>query len=374
MVSERRTAKRISPKELAYIRFEPDGGGFVLNASEHGLAFHAAAPLRQSGTLHLCVSPNPEQRIQLSAEIAWLDHTHKSGGMRLREMPGESRDQIRRWLSPAAAPRAKQLEFLSAGWTTDSLHRTPPFERDMATGLPPSAALAPASLVIPEVVSALSGSRKVSSPARSVFPELRLPENLALRPNPGRRRGVAMAFLVLAFAFVSILMVQSFRTEFADVLIRAGEKIKGGTEAQAGPSPSAAAQPAAPGALPRAVQTDVEISAEQANTPAEPWQDPQARPLGPKSAEPNDAQGQDSAPSRQTAQPKQGRSALANQLWSKVEAGDSSAEVALAQLYLQGDGVPRNCEQARVLLRAASKKGNAVALQAYRNLNSAACR
>ena len=119
MVSERRTAKRISPQELTYVRFEPDGGGIVLNASEHGLAFHAAAPLRQSGTLQLCISPNPEQRIPLTAEIAWLDHAHKSGGMRLREIPGESRDQIRRWLSPAAAPRAKQLELLSAEWTTD---------------------------------------------------------------------------------------------------------------------------------------------------------------------------------------------------------------------------------------------------------------
>jgi hypothetical protein len=369
MVSERRIAKRISPQELTYVRFEPDGGGFVLNASEHGLAFHAAAPLRQSGTLQVCVSPNPEQRIQLTAEIAWLDHTHKSGGMRLREMPGESRDQIRRWLSPATAPRAKQLEVLSAEWTTNSLHGAPPFTRDMTTERPPSAAAAPAHLAIPEVVLTRSGSRKVSSPARTAFPELRLPENLASQANPGRRRGAAVAFLIFVFAFASILMVQGFRSKFADVLIQAGERIKGGTEIQAGPSRSAA-----PGALPAPVlPTDVEISAEQANTPGEPRQGLQTGLLGPKSAQPSDALGQASASSPQTAQAMQGRSALANQLWSKVEAGDSSAEVALAQLYLRGDGVPRNCEQARVLLRAASKKGSAAAVQAYRKLNSATC-
>src|SRR5258708_8372291 len=61
-----------------------------------------------------------------------------------------------------------------------------------------------------------------------------------------------------------------------------------------------------------------------------------------------------------------GRSDVARQLWSAVEAGDSSAEVALAELYLKGDGVPRSCEQARVLLRAASKSGNSDALQQVR--------
>jgi TPR repeat protein len=57
-----------------------------------------------------------------------------------------------------------------------------------------------------------------------------------------------------------------------------------------------------------------------------------------------------------------------------VEAGDSSAEVALAELYLKGDGVPRSCEQARVLLRAASKSGNIEALQQLRRLKKNTCR
>ena len=68
------------------------------------------------------------------------------------------------------------------------------------------------------------------------------------------------------------------------------------------------------------------------------------------------------------------RSALAQQLWSAVEAGDSSAEAALAELYLAGEGVPRSCEQARVLLRAATKKGNTAAGQQLRKLNNNGCR
>lgn len=48
-------------------------------------------------------------------------------------------------------------------------------------------------------------------------------------------------------------------------------------------------------------------------------------------------------------------------LWSRVRKGDAEAEVALAKLYLSGVGVERSCEQAHVLLSAASRKQNKAA-------------
>jgi hypothetical protein len=45
-------------------------------------------------------------------------------------------------------------------------------------------------------------------------------------------------------------------------------------------------------------------------------------------------------------------------LWVAVEKGNSSAEVALAELYRQGRGVAKNCDQTKILLTAAAKKGN----------------
>ena len=54
--------------------------------------------------------------------------------------------------------------------------------------------------------------------------------------------------------------------------------------------------------------------------------------------------------------------------------GDSSAEVPLAELYLKGDGVPKNCEQAAVLLRTASKHGNVKALEKLKKLGKNGCR
>jgi TPR repeat protein len=45
-------------------------------------------------------------------------------------------------------------------------------------------------------------------------------------------------------------------------------------------------------------------------------------------------------------------------LWAAVANGNSEAEVILAGLYLAGNGVAKNCEQGRVLLKAAAKTGN----------------
>ena len=49
------------------------------------------------------------------------------------------------------------------------------------------------------------------------------------------------------------------------------------------------------------------------------------------------------------------------ELWKAVKRGNVSAEVALANLYLQGKSVPQNCEQAHMLLQAASTKSSKAA-------------
>jgi TPR repeat protein len=46
------------------------------------------------------------------------------------------------------------------------------------------------------------------------------------------------------------------------------------------------------------------------------------------------------------------------ELWDAVKKGSVDAEVALANLYLKGETVPQNCEQAHMLLLAASMKGS----------------
>jgi hypothetical protein len=49
------------------------------------------------------------------------------------------------------------------------------------------------------------------------------------------------------------------------------------------------------------------------------------------------------------------------ELWKAVKRGSVSAELVLAKLYLEGEAVPQNCEQAHMLLQAASTKGSKAA-------------
>jgi hypothetical protein len=61
-------------------------------------------------------------------------------------------------------------------------------------------------------------------------------------------------------------------------------------------------------------------------------------------------------------------------LWIAVEKGNMTAETTLASLFLRGEGVPKSCDQARVLLSAASAKGSTEAKQRLRELNQTGCR
>jgi hypothetical protein len=75
------------------------------------------------------------------------------------------------------------------------------------------------------------------------------------------------------------------------------------------------------------------------------------------------------------AEPRPTKQTLATlaKLWASVEAGDTKAAVILADLYLRGEGVPVNCEQARVLLFVASKENNAEAAKKLQGLEETGC-
>jgi hypothetical protein len=57
------------------------------------------------------------------------------------------------------------------------------------------------------------------------------------------------------------------------------------------------------------------------------------------------------------------------QLWAAVQGGNTRAAVVLAEDYIQGAGVPKNCQQARILLLMASEKRNAAAIKRLRELD-----
>ena len=61
-------------------------------------------------------------------------------------------------------------------------------------------------------------------------------------------------------------------------------------------------------------------------------------------------------------------------LWKAVGKENATAAILLSDLYRRGDGVARSCDQARLLLVAAAKRGSAQAAQQLRNLELQGCR
>jgi TPR repeat protein len=57
-------------------------------------------------------------------------------------------------------------------------------------------------------------------------------------------------------------------------------------------------------------------------------------------------------------------------LWQAIGKQNSEAVLLLSDLYARGDGVPRSCEQARILLVSAAKKGSLAAAQKLRSIET----
>jgi hypothetical protein len=60
-------------------------------------------------------------------------------------------------------------------------------------------------------------------------------------------------------------------------------------------------------------------------------------------------------------------------LWKAVRKRNLDATLALSDLYVRGDGVAKSCDQARLLLDAAARKGGKAAAERLRNLQAFGC-
>lgn len=60
-------------------------------------------------------------------------------------------------------------------------------------------------------------------------------------------------------------------------------------------------------------------------------------------------------------------------LWRAMGKHNGPATLMLADLYLKGEGVSKNCDQARVLLDSAARRGMGGAGERLRNLQAFGC-
>ena len=370
MNPERRSLQREKPEKLSYIQFEPEGGGIVLDASEQGLAFHAANAVQQSGPIRLSISPNPTQRLELIAEIVWMDNARKFGGLRFTEVTARARNGIRQWLAETAESMPPDV----------NLAVPPCAPKDETDPRPVVARTADLS----RLISSLEGARRpLAAPATlavsrfsSIPPISHLSEPFSQENRTSAIallvRGLVLGVFFFVLVFAAFLFLANVRQGVGTSLIRFGEKLKRDANTPTETSSSPPVRISTPGSGDAPLVPDPTRESSSTETPGE------SRPVP---SIPSATETRNSADTRRTdlrvsrthsddTHSGTDRSALAQQLWSAVGAGDSSAEATLAQLYLTGDGVPRSCEQARVLLRAASKKGNIEAGQQLRRLNN----
>jgi PilZ domain len=376
MNSERRSIHRERPEELSYIQFEPEGGGIVLNASERGLAFHAATAVRQPGQVRLSISPNPQQLIAITAEIVWMDQTKKSGGLRFVELTEDTRNQICRWLTETRETETPYIrpELLSRVHEEDTDSCRGP--RNSKLGPLSSTADLREALPAHEDVDSISAPRSFDFPTNALWPEPFSQEKQAAFSRARLRRRITTGFLVLVFVSVPILFSEDFRSGLGEALIHVGVKLKGKSYSSLNAPSSIPVQDSSLNSESKSSGPQPQLDAPPKETQNPPDSTAAAgtnqRTAGP--AESNPAHRQDSPQHFVDPHSRAGRHAFARQLWSAIGAGDSSAEVPLAELYLKGDGVPKNCEQAAVLLRAASKNGSVEARERLKKLSKNGCR
>jgi len=192
--------------------------------------------------------------------------------------------------------------------------------------------------------------------------------------------GVAAAFAAIAY-----------RQTLGESLIELGEKIGGQPRTN---SPGNADHPPASPSVDSQTTTPPADSPKPANkrtvapassSTASPANSPAAQPVAPQPAspisqfrpqsiqpsaipEPELAAGREIIPGKPKRPPEDVAS-----LWIAVENGDTLAEVHLANRYISGDGVEKNCDQARVLLQAAAKHGDELAAKRLAQLSTNGC-
>lgn len=217
---------------------------------------------------------------------------------------------------------------------------------------------------------------------KRISPYLAGPEPVStLEHAPGApRRSWAERFtlwhaICLMLFLTVVVAISAYHREIGKALIWLGEEM-GGVEANH--SSSRSSEHAVPNAPQVAVMDN---SAQTSLSPVTKNALPPVTPLSGMSTLPSSdaSQGTGEEEYVEAMQLLRGKNAAADTaeavrlLWISVEKGHPSAEVALADLYWHGRGVVRNCDQTRILLSAAARKGNAEAQKRLQQFQREGC-
>jgi hypothetical protein len=375
MTLDRRQEFRKVPDKFAFLQLEQDDGGTVLDVSEGGLRFETFAPVHQNGPVHFWFSLNLRDRIEVWGELVWTNAAKKSGGLRFLIISEESRAQIREWLSRPSSQEVPGEEFLRRAMATNTAARIGASEPDAVARF--------VSKARPQHAAFLSGAEGAGV-SGTLFPNLRKVEasgELVPRHRylSAKRRqlilGLLLGICISAAAAVSAIKYSNYRHENRGLG-------KAPTELSAQES-GGQALPSIPMSPSAASGSSADIfsigkqrkGATRDHTPGNPAAATDGHPnAGAPEPTASNPSGRTAHQPRMDGNQSQRKTSMTpEQMWASVQSGNSKAAVALADLYIKGEGVPQNCNQARVLLLAASEKRNAEAIKRLHELDKTGC-
>jgi PilZ domain len=370
---DRRQQFRRVPDRFAFLQLEGDDGGAVLNVSEGGLGFSAFAPVEQEGPIHFWFSLNLNERISAWGQVAWTNDTKKQGGLRFTRLSERASRQIREWISrPLAhevpdkrlAPEA--VAGLPSRVTANEPDAVARFVSKVRSG---------------RVPSLFSGENAVDSGAP--LPALGATEGMGQlvpmqRYLSAKRRQFRLGFLlglgISAALVVAAVTYSNYRHESKRITSNDSTVVR--SDAQVSTSvtaskPSTRDNPAVDVFAGAKANQGTPSNITPRNPMATAAKQPQPRAseitAGNRPAQTIEGQRSGGA-ANQRKTPMTPR-----QLWAATQSGSSNAAVALAELYIKGEGVPQSCDQARVLLLVASEKRNVEAIKRLHELDKTGC-
>ena len=365
MNANRRLLERKQPERIVLCKLGGEEGGSVLNLSEDGLCFQSLTPTEEADLLQLRLSVDLNSAIEATGQLAWIDSAKRTGGLGFLELSVPAREQTRAWLSETSTASSGDKQ------ADDAATEKPVIGQEMRV---PSVQLVPmeryraqmrkqflrgvllgigiyAVVMIP--IFRYAGSTKPGSPARTTASANRAAQSSAEQTQ------------------ASVAQPASPRASTSEPTATkplATEPATVQTVSVAAPTRSPQRQsPQIAGASSTDLMTRT----------SSPWATPQPakaeQPLGASQAAVAPALAASKAHSSSEVQHPKKVSATPQQLWSAVQAGNMKAVVALAGLYTRGDGVPVNCEQARILLLVASEKNSGEASKKLQELDKGGC-
>lgn len=382
MTRERRIQARETLSDLAFIQINRDEGGRILNISESGLCFETFASIERERLLRFWFSLDLRDRIEATGRLAWLDGDRKIGGLRFLELSAKAQKHLRAHLK--IMPRREEPPAYGSAFLAVLKHASAEFAAQAKPAERPKA-VDRAEPVQRAAFREESGERTeaaasvlelpVKSPAAkriSVIPFGMVPLE---RYRTTKRRQFVNGVLLGVAATVALAVFAGKYLGRSRMGSEAGSLTTVPARATAGPPVTPVSAGTATGA--GAAASAKPVWDPQPTSRGDSRGDPRAGAAFVASRTPSraarDPQSANVASSESEAKLNKRSSATPQQLWAALQRGSTTAAVTLADRYLQGDGVPVNCDQARVLLLFASEKNNAEAIRKMRELTKTGC-